>query len=97
MQKLYKEIHNIFKAPNTGEAISYFNMLGLLTISLGDADKVLSDTYNFKKEDVTPILPSAHILIPSDYSLTPVGIVLAIFNAHSKWNRKFNLTTWIHE
>lgn len=97
LQKLYEEIHDIFKAPSTGEAISYFNMLGLLTISLGGADEILSKTYQFKKEDVTPILPSAHVMIPGDYSLTPVGIVLAIFNAHSKWNRRFNLSTWIHE
>ena len=97
LEKRYKEIHSIFQAPRTDNAIPYFNMLGLLTLSLGDADEILSNTYHFKKEDVTPILPPAHVMIHSDYSLTPVGIVLAIFNSHSKWSRKFNLSTWIHE
>lgn len=93
----YNEIHNIFQAPKTDSAISYFNMLGLLTISLGEGFEVLGDGYGFDKKDVLQILPSGHTVIPGDYSLTPVGIVLAIFNARSKWNRKFNLSTWIHE
>lgn len=93
----YNEIHTVFYAPSTDNAISYFNMLGLLTLSLGEGDEVLSETYGFNKQEVKQVLPPEYIVIPGDYSLTPVGIALAIFNSHSKWDRKFNLSTWIHE
>ena len=97
LRNRYCEIHNVFHAPSTNSAISYFNMLGLLTISLGEGDLVLSKTYDFNQEEIAQILPHEYTIIPSDYGLTPVGIVLAIFNAHSKWTRNFKLTTWIHE
>ncbi|MBQ5812915.1 MAG: hypothetical protein IIW34_02035, partial [Clostridia bacterium] len=93
----YNEIHTVFHAPSTATAISYFNMLGLLTLSLGSGDEALSNTYGFDKQEVKQVLPSEYTVIPGDYSLTPVGIALAIFNSHSKWKRKFNLSTWIHE
>ena len=97
LKNLYREIHDNFSAPTTNNIITYFNMLGLLTISLGSAVKILSETYGLDKQEIAQILPHESTMIPGDYSLTPVGIVLAIFNAHSKWNRRFNLTTWIHE
>jgi len=97
LKNRYCEIHATFHAPSTLNAISYFNMLGLLTISLGTGDEILSQTYGFNRQEVTKILPSEYTMIPADYKLTPVGIVLAIFNAHSKWNQKFNLTTWIND
>lgn len=97
LKNRYFEIHDVFHAPSTMNVISYFNMLGLLTISLGKGDKVLSKTYGFNQQEVAQILPTEYTMIPSDYGLTPVGSVLAIFNAHSKWNQNFDLTTWIHE
>ena len=97
LKKRYCDIHNIFHAPNSQHLVAYFNMLGLLTISLGNGDELLSKSYGFNQKDVAKILPSEYTMIPSDYGLTPIGIVLAIFNAHSKWNQYFNLTTWIHE
>lgn len=93
----YCEIHSIFHAPNNKNSIPYFDMLGLLTISLGNGDKVLSQMYGFNQQEVAQVLPTEYTIIPGDYILTPVGIVLAIFNAHSKWYRQFNLSTWIHE
>lgn len=97
LKNRYAEIHNTFQAPNSTNTISYFNMLGLLTIFLGAGDEVLAKIYGFNIQDVTNILPSCYTVVPDDYSLTPVGIVLAIFNTHRKWNRNFNLSTWIHE
>ena len=97
LKNLYCEIDATFHAPSNLNAISYFNMLGLLTISLGEGDEILSKTYGFNRQEVAQILPSEYTMIPGDYGLTPVGIILAIFNAHSKWNRKFNLTTWIND
>lgn len=97
LKNRYCEIHTTFHTPSTFNTISYFNMLGLLTISLGEGDEILSKTYGFNQQEVAQILPSEYTMIPSDYGLTPVGIVLAIFNAHSKWNQKFNLTTWIND
>lgn len=93
----YEEIHNLFHAPNKANTIPYFNMLGLLTLSLGKGSAVLSKMYNFDEQEVIHILPPEHTIIPSDYTLTPVGIVLAIFNSQSKWNQKLNLSTWITE
>lgn len=93
----YNEIHTLFNAPNTPTAISYFNMLGLLTLSLGDGDEVLSNRYGFKQQEVSQVLPPEYTVIPGDYSLTPVGIALAIFNSRSKWSQMFPLSTWIHE
>lgn len=93
----YNEIHNLFPTPNTTNAISYFNTLGLLTISLGNAYEVLSKIYGFNEQAIKQVLPSEYTIIPCDYTLTPIGIVLAIFNSHTKWNRKFNLSTWIFE
>lgn len=97
LKNRYCEIHATFHTPSTLNSISYFNMLGLLTISLGAGDEILSQTYGFNRQKVAQILPSEYTMIPDDYGLTPVGIVLAIFNAHSKWNRHFNLTTWIND
>lgn len=97
LKNRYSEIHNIFHAPSKVDMIPYLDMFGLLTISLGDGDESLSGIYGFNKQDVSQMLPPEYIVIPSDYSLTPVGIVLAIFNSYTKWNKKFNLSTWIHE
>lgn len=97
LKSRYSEIHTVFYTPSTDNAIPYFNMLGLLTISLGDGDEILSNTYGFNRQEVAQVLPAGFTVIPSDYTLTPVGIALAIFNACSKWNRTFNLSTWIHE
>lgn len=97
LKNRYNEIHTMFHAPSTNTAISYFSMLGLLTISLGAGDEILSKTYSFNKQEVTQVLPSEYTVIPFDYSLTPVGIALAIFNSRFKWDREFNLSTWIHE
>lgn len=93
----YCEIHSIFHAPNNNGLIPYFDMLGLITISLGNGDEVLSRMYGLNQQEVAQVLPIEHTIIPGDYALTPVGIVLAIFNAHSKWNQHFDLSTWIHE
>lgn len=97
LKNRYCEINRTFRSPSSGEILSYLDMLGLLTLSLGTSDEVLSKTYGFKKEELAKVLPPEHTIIPGDYVLTPTGIVLAIFNAHSKWDRRFNLTTWIHE
>ena len=43
------------------------------------------------------VLPQEHKMISGDYGLTPVGIVLAILNAHAKSNYSFDLEIWIHE
>lgn len=93
----YCEIHSIFHAPNNKNSIPYFDVLGLLTISLGNGDEILSRAYGLNQQEVAQVLPIEHTIIPSDYALTPVGIVLAIFNAHSKWNQHFDLSTWIYE
>ena len=97
VQERFAEIHNCFSSPASAQVISYLNMLGILTIQLGEASEMVARTYGFAKQDILPILPSESKMIPGDYGLTPAGIVLAIFNAHSKSRWKFNLHTWIHE
>ena len=95
--KFYSELHTTFSAPTTDNAIPYFEMLGLTTLNLGNGAKMVAKTYGFTEEQVANILPPQYKMIPGDYGLTPVGIVLAIFNAHAKSNIHFNLKTWIHE
>lgn len=97
LKNRYYEIHATFRTPSTQDSISYFNMLGLLMISLGQGNEMLSKAYGFNKQEIAQILPAEYTMIPADYGLTHVGIVLAIFNAHSKWDKNFNLTTWIHD
>jgi len=97
LKNRYCEIHSIFRAPNTPNAITYLDMLGLLTISLGEGDEVLSQTYGLDRQEVTRILPAEFTVIPGDYSLTPVGMVLAIFNSRTKWTQEFDLSTWVSE
>lgn len=97
LKNRYSEIHDVFRVASSSNSISYFNMLGLLTISLGKVDTILSKTYGFKQQEIAQILPPEYTLVPEDYGLTPVGIALAIFNAHSKWNQKFSLSTWIND
>lgn len=76
-------------------SIPFLNMLRLLTISLGRADKVYSDIYNLDVNKVKEILPPAMNSIPGDYSLTPVGIIIAIINARNKTDINFDFKTWI--
>lgn len=97
LQNRYNEIHKYFIAPKDANSISYFDMLGLLTIILGNGSEILGKTYGFKQEDVVQCLPPEQTIIPGDYGLTPVGIVLAIFNAHSKGKWRFDLSVWIYD
>lgn len=97
LQNRYNEIHKCFLAPKGANSISYLDMLGLVTILLGKGSKILGNLYGFKQEDVAQCLPPEQTIIPGDYGLTPVGIVLAIFNAHSKGKWRFDLSVWIHD
>lgn len=76
-------------------SIPFLNMLRLLTISLGKADKVYSETYDLDINKVKEILPPAMRSIPGDYSLTPVGIIIAIINARNKTDIGFDFKKWI--
>lgn len=93
----YEEIHDCFESPKNMNMIPYFNMLGLLTIHLGNGAEILGKIYGLPKSEVAQVLPIEHEQITSDYGLTPVGILLAIFNAHSKGRWQFDPTIWISE
>lgn len=98
LQKRYNEIHRCFHAPIDINNIPYFDMLGILTLKLGNASEILGKVYKFNKEDVAQHLPPEQTIIHADYGLTPVGIVLAIFNANSKIGKwQFDPIVWIHE
>lgn len=97
LQNLYNEIQRYFHVPRSINNIPYFDMLGILTLRIGEVSEILGNLYGFKPEDVAQHLPPEQNIIPTDYGLTPVGIVLAIFNAHSKGRWKFDLSMWIHE
>lgn len=93
----YIEVHKHFKAPENDRIISFFNMLGLVTLHLGKITDILSKEYGFSEQEVAEYLPDGYKVIPVDYGLTPVGIVLAIFNAQAKTDMRFDLSIWIHE
>jgi hypothetical protein len=86
------------KMPVTNEiesSVPFLNMLRLLTISLGSAAEVYSKRYNLDIGKVKEILPLAMNSIPGDYSLTPVGIIIAIVNIHNKTNLNLDFKIWI--
>lgn len=97
IESSFAKLHNSFSAPTNAGVISYFEMLGLTTLNIANGAKAVANTYGFTEKEVANVLPSQHHTIPGDYGLTPVGIVLAIFNAHAKGGYYFNLETWIHE
>lgn len=74
---------------------SFLNMMRLLDLHLIEADQCYAEAYGFEKKLVQEILPEEIKNIPDDYALSPVGIVLAIINAHSKTRYKFRFETWI--
>ena len=86
------------KMPVTNEiksSIPFLNMLRLLTISLGSAAEVYAKGYNLDVGKVKEILPLAMNSIPEDYSLTPVGIIIAIINIRNKTNLNLDFKIWI--
>lgn len=80
---------------NIVNCVPFLNMLGLLTISLGNAAQVYSECYGLELNNVKEILPSMMNSIPGDYMLSPIGIVIAIINAQSKTNLRFDFKTWL--
>lgn len=76
-------------------SIPFLHMLRLLTLSLGSASEVYSKQYNLDINKVKEILPLAMNSIPEDYSLTPVGIIIAIINICNKTNLNLDLKIWI--
>ena len=76
-------------------SIPFLYMLRLLTISLGSAADVYSKRYNLDIDKVKEILPLAMNSIPGDYSLTPVGIIIAIINIRNKTNLNLEFKIWI--
>ncbi|MBR5597075.1 MAG: hypothetical protein IKW30_06690 [Lachnospiraceae bacterium] len=97
IQKRFAEIHTCFQSPTSKELIPYLSMLGVLSLNLGNAVETLAGTYHCSPQEISKILPPEHKLIPGDYGLSPAGIILAIFNAHSKSKWKFDISVWIHE
>lgn len=81
---------------NIVNCFPFLNMLGLFTISLGDASQVYSKRYGLELDKVKEILPSMMNSIPEDYMLSPLGIVIAIINAQNKTNLKFDFKIWIN-
>jgi hypothetical protein len=76
-------------------SVPFLYMLRLLTISLGNADEVYAKRYNLDIGKVKEILPLAMNSVPGDYSLTPVGIIIAIINIHNKTNLNLDFKIWI--
>ena len=86
------------KMPVTNEiksSVPFLHMLRLLTISLGSAAEVYSKQYNLDIDKVKEILPLTMNSIPGDYSLTPVGIIIAIVNICNKTNLNLDFKIWI--
>lgn len=80
---------------NIGNCVPFLNMLGLFTISLGNASQVYSKCYGLELEKVKEILPSMMYSIPGDYMLSPIGIVIAIINAQNKTDFSLDFKIWI--
>lgn len=81
---------------NIEESIPFLNMLRLFTLSLGSAEEIYSKCYNLNLYNVREILPSIMHSIPSDYMLSPIGIVIAIINIHNKINLILDFKVWLN-
>lgn len=73
----------------------HLNMLNLFSLDLGSAEDVYSRRYGFDKDEIKKIVPFAMTKVPGDYSLSPVGIVLAIINIRNKTPYDLDPKLWI--
>ena len=76
-------------------SVSYLNMLGCLQVQIHDTVDNLSNLYKFEKQDIEQICPQLIKRTTGDYTTSYVGTILAITNAESKTNLKFNPKIWI--
>ena len=76
-------------------SVSYLNMLGCLQVQIHDTVDNLSNLYKFEKQDIEQICPQLIKRTTGDYTTSYVGTILAITNAESKINLKFNPKIWI--
>lgn len=81
---------------NIEDSIPFLNMLRLFTLNLGDVDEIYSNCYNLELNKIKEILPSVMNSIPSDYILSPIGIIIAIINIHNKTDLRLDFKIWIN-
>ena len=71
-------------------------MLGCLELQLPDICKMYAKRYNLDEAEVKTICPENIKKLSGDYSVSPIGIVLAIINAEAKTVYRFNPNIWIN-
>ncbi len=72
------------------QSVPFLNMMRLLTINLGLPAQVFSKHYDLNESEIEKIIPNILKTIPSDYALSPVGIVIANINVQKKMGLKID-------
>ncbi len=75
----------------------HLNMLGCLQLDLPDVCKIAENNYGFSKSDIESICPKNIKNLSGDYSVSPVGTIIAIIHAQQKTYFRFNPKIWIHD
>lgn len=97
LKGLLEEVCHYF--PVIGNAEQYYQLISpfnLFILYLGQADEVLSKTYNIDRDSIKQIMPKQFYKIHADYGLSPLGKILAIINNNSKSNNKIDLYRFLH-
>lgn len=96
VKNVYEVVTSPLKCPkNEGNMIPFLNMLGCFSLGLGIASEHISEIYNLNKNEVEKIIPNKLKRIPTDYILSPVGVILAIINIQEKTQLKLRMENFI--
>lgn len=105
----FGDIHNLEQLKNRLEFLDatfsksqasnwqHLNMLGCLQLDLPDVCKINADNYNFDVSDVDSICPLNIKNICGDYSVSPIGTIIAIIHTEQKTAFRFDPKIWIHD
>lgn len=98
LQKHCNKLAELYPVPsNIAQTIPVLLMCNLLKIGIGDAADIYAKKYDLAENDIKAVLPASLKNIPGDYSVNPVGGVLAIINTHlCNHDIDFSLTKWLN-
>lgn len=76
-------------------SFSYLYVLGCLQFSIHDPIRFYARGYHIKENAIESICPEIIKKTFGDYSVSDVGITIAVINAELKLEQKFDLTVWV--
>ena len=76
---------------------SHLNMLGCLQLDLPDVCDISADKYGLAVSEIKKNCPQLVQNLSGDFSVSPVGAVIAMVNAEQKTSFQFNPKIWISD